>query len=153
MGEPKAAPVRGCTANKLRRLTRRVTQHYDHVLAAAGLRVTQFSLLQQLANAGPLPMSALAAHLEMDRTTLTRNLGPLVASGWVALSPGEDARVREVSIAPKGVAVLERARVLWRAAQDGINRRLGAGQVAALHALLDDSLARLREDMEEGEPA
>jgi hypothetical protein len=34
--------------------------------------------------------------------------------------------------------------VLWRRAQDEVNQALGAEQVAALHAALEASLARLK---------
>jgi hypothetical protein len=38
-------PPRGCTNLKLRQLTRRVSQHYDRIVGAAGLKTTQYSLL------------------------------------------------------------------------------------------------------------
>lgn len=86
------APVTGCTCFRLRKLTRRLTQHYDAYLAPTGLRLTQYSLLANLARGGPATMSALADLLEMDRTTLTRNLKPLVQSGFVAVGAGSDGR-------------------------------------------------------------
>jgi DNA-binding MarR family transcriptional regulator len=141
---PDPTPVpSGCTCFRLRKLTRRMTQHYDARLAPAGLRLTQFSLLANL-RAGPLTMSALADRMEMDRTTLTRNLKPLADAGFVAVAPGEDARSRVVSVTARGRDSWARARALWRQAQDEVNRALGAEQVAALHATLDESLARLK---------
>jgi DNA-binding MarR family transcriptional regulator len=120
-----------------------MTQHYDARLAPAGLRLTQFSLLANL-RAGPLTMSALADRMEMDRTTLTRNLKPLADAGFVAVAPGEDARSRVVSVTARGRDSWGGARELWRQAQDEVNRALGAEEVAALHAMLDESLARLK---------
>ena len=46
MSVPK--PTSGCTCYRLRKLTRRITQHYDTRLAPSGLRVTQYSLLAHL---------------------------------------------------------------------------------------------------------
>jgi DNA-binding MarR family transcriptional regulator len=120
-----------------------VTQHYDARLAPAGLRVTQFSLLAHLQRAGPTTISALADLLDMDRTTLTRNLTPLARSGLVTVASGADARTREVDVTGAGRAAWQRARPLWRRAQDEINRALGAERVAGLHALLDGSLSTL----------
>ena len=134
------APVTGCTCDRLRKLTRRITRHYDAHLAPAGLRVTQFSLLARLARRGPASMSALAALLEMDRTTLTRNLKPLVDARFVEIAAGSDARSRVVGITEEGRSAWSAAREHWRRAQDDVNRALGAERVAALHALLDDSL-------------
>jgi DNA-binding MarR family transcriptional regulator len=141
---PSASPSPGCTCDRLRKLTRRITQHYDARLAPAGLRVTQYSLLGHLVGGGPATMSALARTMEMDRTTLTRNLRPLADAGLVEIAPGTDARSRVVSVTARGREARSGARELWRQAQDEVNRALGTDQVAALHAALEESLARLR---------
>ncbi|MBS1215992.1 MAG: winged helix DNA-binding domain protein [Proteobacteria bacterium] len=136
--------VRGCTCFKLRRLTRRVTQHYDRELAPAGLRVTQFSLLSALAARDAVPMSELADMLDLDRTTLTRNVAPLEARGFVEIGPGADARSRTARITAAGRAAREAALPRWRRAQATVTNVLGAGRVASLHDLLDEALGALR---------
>jgi DNA-binding MarR family transcriptional regulator len=142
---PPASPSSGCTCDRLRKLTRRITQHYDARLAPAGLRVTQYSLLAHLVGGGPATMSALARLMEMDRTTLTRNLKPLADAGLVEIAPGTDARSRVVSATARGRAARTSARELWRQAQDEVNRALGTDRVAALHAALEESLVRLND--------
>jgi DNA-binding MarR family transcriptional regulator len=139
------APITGCTCDRLRKLTRRITQHYDARLAPAGLRVTQYSLLAHLVHAGPTTMSALARLAEMDRTTLTRNLKPLADAGFVEVAAGADARSRVVSATARGREARSSARELWRRAQDEVNRALGADRVAALHAVLDLSLGQFND--------
>ena len=139
----KPAALRGCTCYRLRQLTRRVTQHYDTHLARAGLRITQFGLLAMLVRADSLTLSELAARLEMDRTTLTRNLGPLESAGWVEVGAGRDARSRAVRLTASGRDTWARAKPHWRQAQDELNAALGLERVAGLNLLLDDSLAHL----------
>jgi len=141
---PPAWPSPGCTCDRLRKLTRRITQHYDARLAPAGLRVTQYSLLAHLVGGGPATVTALARLMEMDRTTLTRNLKPLVDAKLVNIAAGADARSRVVSATARGREARAGARELWRRAQQEVNEALGAEQVAALHAALEDSLARLK---------
>ena len=34
----------GCSSLKLRQLSRRVSQHFDHIVGEAGLKTTQYSL-------------------------------------------------------------------------------------------------------------
>lgn len=146
----------GCTCAKLRRLTRRVTAVYDHALAAAGLRVTQFSLLASLRAAREdVPVSRLAESQDMDRTSLTRTLKPLVDAGWVVVRPSpDDARVRLVSITPEGEAQWQAARVHWRRAQDEVRATLGADTLGALHHLLDNAVPLFRPSLnEEGTPS
>ena len=140
-----SAAVRGCTCAKLRRLTRRLTAIYDRELAAAGLRVTQFSLLGQLRNSDGITVCELATALDLDRTTLTRNLIPLQAAGWVTVLPAtDDARVRVVRLTTDGEKRWQIARVHWRRAQDEINATLGLAEVGALHAQLDAALPLFR---------
>lgn len=140
-GAAPTAPPGGCTCAKLRRLSRRVTAVYDRSLAAAGLRVTQYSMLsvmQREGGADGLPVTVLADRLDMDRTTLTRNLKPLIAQGWVALAPSPaDTRVRLARVTADGAAAWQAARPHWKRAQLEVNRTLGDTTVAGLHAWLD----------------
>lgn len=133
----------GCTNFKLRQLTRRVSQQYDAELARAGLRTTQYSLLSHVLKLGPIRPGELAATMTMDASTLTRNLKPLLAAGWLELSAGGDGRSRSVAITPAGRDKRAEAQRHWKAAQEGLNQRLGVDRVRALHALLDDTLGRL----------
>jgi DNA-binding MarR family transcriptional regulator len=138
-----AEPPRGCTNFKLRQLVRRVGQHYDAELAAAGLKTTQYSLLSHVLKLGPLAPGALARAMTMDASTLTRNLKPLLDAGWVQMSPGPDGRTRSVAITAAGRDKRAEAQRRWRVAQDALNAALGTGRVSALHALVDESLALL----------
>ena len=141
----KGAGVAGCTCFKLRRLTRRVTAVYDRALSAAGMRVTQYSLLSHLRGLQGVPISQLAQMLDMDRTTLTRNLGPLLEAGWIAVAPSsDDARIRLVHITPSGDAQWQSARIHWRRAQDEVNATIGPANLAGLHQMLDSYVPLFR---------
>ena len=141
---PMVQPV-GCTNFKLRQLTRRVTQHYDHHLAQAGLKITQYSLLTHIDKLGPLAPGELARRMEMDASTLSRNLQPLVAAGWVVVGEGVNARTRLLQLTEAGRKMRRQAQRHWKAAQLEVNDRLGAATVVALHGLLDQGLAAFHE--------
>ncbi len=98
------APCRQCACSALRRASRAVTQHYEACFRGVGLRATQFTLLATLIQTGPLPMSVLASRLGLERTSLTRNLGPLQRQGFVSIAGDEDQRVRRVAVTRKGEA-------------------------------------------------
>lgn len=145
---PPPRPASGCTCFKLRSLARRVTQLYDHALAPSGLKVTQYSLLASARRreaSGPPTVTELAQRLFTDRTTLTRNLRPLVAAGFIRLGSGLDDRSKAVIVTPKGEAAFQAARPLWKAAQAEMHERAGDPDLAALHALVDTLLPRLDE--------
>jgi DNA-binding MarR family transcriptional regulator len=133
----------GCTNFKLRQLVRRVSQRYDLEMAHIGLKTTQYSLLSSVMKLGPIRPGDLAKAMTMDASTLTRNLKPLIAAGWVELAAGPDGRSRSVSITAAGRTKRAEAQRRWRSAQEGINALLGIERVAALHALIDDALERL----------
>jgi len=132
-GAARPAPLSpACACGRLRRATRALTQLYDDVMAPAGLRVTQFSLLRTLARSGPMRINALAAAQLLDRTALSRTLDPLVEGGHVEIVRGRDARVREVAITTKGAAALKAAKPHWTRAQQEVARLVGVEKLAAL---------------------
>jgi DNA-binding MarR family transcriptional regulator len=125
-------PAPACACGRLRRATRALTQLYDDLMAPSGLRVTQFSLLRTLATHGAARMSDLARTLLLDRTALSRTLDPLVERGFVAVTPGRDARTREVRLTPAGAKAIRSASRYWKRAQAQVVARIGAAKLDAL---------------------
>ena len=138
-----AVKPQGCTNLKLRELSRVVTRHYDAYVAPIGLKNSQYSLLSHVVLLGPMRPGELAARMKLDASTLTRNLQPLIAAGWVVLGPGDDARSRSVAATEAGRAKRAEAQKAWKQAQLALNARLGPERVAALHDLIDGCLAVL----------
>ncbi len=138
-------PIQGCTHFKLRQLVRGVARLYDAELGQVGLKGTQFSLLAQVSGLAGVQPVELARRMGLDASTLSRNLRPLLAAGWLRLEAGDDARSRRVVITDEGRAKFREARVHWRRAQDALIERLGEDRVRALHGLIDDGLDRLGE--------
>jgi DNA-binding MarR family transcriptional regulator len=143
---PAGAPVprpRGCTNLKLRQLMRRVAQRYDAEVGLAGLKGTQYSLLSHVVKLGPIRPVDLAAGMNIDASTLSRNLKPLVAAGWLTQEAGPDARSRLVHATEAGREKRAEAQRRWRVAQEGVNAALGPRRVIALHALIDEAMQAL----------
>jgi DNA-binding MarR family transcriptional regulator len=115
--DERAMDVANCSCAHLRKATRVVTQMYDAALAPVDLKATQFTLLATLARRGGLPLTRLAEILVMDRTTLTRNLKPLVAKGLIETESESDQRVRKISLTGEGRAAFEQALPAWEAVQ------------------------------------
>jgi DNA-binding MarR family transcriptional regulator len=107
------------------------------------LKNTQYSLLSHVVLLGPLKPSALAAHMRLDASTLTRNLQPLVTQGWITQGPGEDARSRLIEATELGREKRAEAQRTWKQAQLALNASLGGDRVVALHQLIDDCLTAL----------
>src|SRR5205807_5405357 len=111
-----------CVCSSLRMATRVVARHYDRALAPTGLTTNAYSLLARLEREGAQTVGSLAAGLAMDRTTLSREIAPLVERGLVSSQPGEhDRRQRVLAISGSGVALVEHARPIWANAQDELS--------------------------------
>lgn len=114
-----------CLMMKTRSAARRVTRLYEEAFAALNLTGGQFSILVATSLRQEAAISPLAEGLGMDRTTLSRALGPLERRGLVLLSQDpDDSRSRLVSITPDGAALLEQAVPLWRETQARLEEAL-----------------------------
>lgn len=148
----RAGPM-GCSSFKLRQLSRRVSQYFDRVVGAAGLKTTQYSLLSNVAQLEPVRPSDLASAMEMDASTLTRNLQPLVAQGWLEVGPGDDGRSRFVTLTESGREKRAEAQREWKRAQLAFNSEIGEARVVRLHSLIDECLASMNETAEGADSA
>jgi DNA-binding MarR family transcriptional regulator len=144
-----AVKPQGCTNLKLRQLMRRIASHYDAELGKTGLKTTQYSLLSYVVKLGPIRAVDLAVQMKMSSSTLSRNLQPLVAAGWLVMGPGADARSRLISATTEGQAKRTEAQRRWRVAQESLNQTLGLDRVRALHTLIDEAMDLLNT---EGDP-
>ena len=130
-----------CVCLGLRKTSRRVTRMYDDALRPIGLRSTQLPILVALSLARSLPMSTLADQLEMDRTTLTRNLRPLAKRGLVEIVGGQDKRTRKVRLTLLGQEIADRAVPLWEKAQRYALEALGSDRLQELHDTMSELLS------------
>lgn len=137
----KSNPVLGpdtpaCTGALLRRTMRRMTQIYDDVLRPFDLKLTQYSVLVNLLGHPGLSITELADLLEMDRTTLSRNLGPLQKRGLIAMDPTHSGRRRRLSVTDAGQDLIRRVYPVWRDAEFTVRGIFGDGNTRELHSLL-----------------
>jgi DNA-binding MarR family transcriptional regulator len=123
--------------NALRQAARHLTRFYDAFLFPAGLRTIHFSILAKLRQRGPLTITALAAQMVMDRTTLGRNIQPLQRKGLVAVASGRrDHRSKELDLTETGLERLRAAAASWREAQQRFETLFGLERASALRQFL-----------------
>ena len=141
------APIRlspaECTCFRVRGAARRVTQIYSRHLAPTGLKISQFSLLGFVAARGPITIGQLSELLATDRTTLTRNLRPLLANGVIERAEAGDKRRHELVATLAGRALFKRALPMWAAAEQEVRAAMGTKLTADLHGALDRSMEKL----------
>jgi DNA-binding MarR family transcriptional regulator len=96
----------------------------------------QFTLLARLHAVDRVTMTELAEQASLDRTTLTRNLKPLIERGYVRVEAGKDQRERLVTVTKHGRQALREALPLWEQAQTSMTDGLGQEATSALLSLL-----------------
>jgi DNA-binding MarR family transcriptional regulator len=118
-------PVLPCMCANFRRTARAMNQIYEEALRPAGLRATQFTILQALSLAGEVTQRNLGRILAIDSTTLTRTLTIMDRHGWIAKRRGEDRREWRMKLSKAGETQFKKALPHWEAAQAELRRQLG----------------------------
>jgi DNA-binding MarR family transcriptional regulator len=127
-----------CMGLHVRRASRIITQVYDAALRPVDLVLSQFTLLVCINLMESAQITRLAQELYTDQTTLTRNLKLLKQRGLVAIDPGEDRRVKLVSLTAEGRAILAQALPLWEQAQAQVMQQFDRQEWQTLLSLLSD---------------
>ncbi|HSR82155.1 MAG TPA: MarR family transcriptional regulator, partial [Hyphomicrobiaceae bacterium] len=70
-----------CISTRVRQLSRIVTRVYDDALRPLGITASQFTLLTQLAQQDGITAVEIGHSLDIEKSTLSRNLKRLLALG------------------------------------------------------------------------
>ncbi|HWR56814.1 MAG TPA: MarR family winged helix-turn-helix transcriptional regulator [Negativicutes bacterium] len=125
-----------CNCLNLRRASRAVSQFYDKVLEPCGISIAQLALLRHVELAEKTTISKLAKLMRIDRTTLNRNMKPLVETGLISICAGKDSRTKQINLTPAGRKTIAQGWELWGEAQTAISGYLGDDELTQLTQLL-----------------
>jgi DNA-binding MarR family transcriptional regulator len=126
------AIARNCIAVRVRQLNRVITNVYDDALRPLGLKISQLNVLVAAAKLGLAQPTKLCEILQMDASTLSRNVDRMRAKGWLEIVSGEDGRTQPFRLTPRGTRLLEKAIPAWERAQRCAAELLGPDGVAAV---------------------
>ncbi len=133
--------ARTCVAARMRLLNRVVTNFYDDALRPLGLKISQLNILIATAKLGEARPGQVCEILQLDTSTLSRNVERMRANGWIEIVPDEqDARMQTFRLTAQGRRLIERAVPAWEAAQRQAAELLGEGGIA----LLEKAAKKLR---------
>lgn len=121
-----------CVAVRLRLVNRVITNLYDDALRPLGIKVSQFNILVVAAKLGLARPAQVCEILQLDTSTLSRNVERMRAKGWLEVVSAEDARMQPFRLTVVGRRVLERAAPAWEQAQHKASELLGKDGVALL---------------------
>jgi DNA-binding MarR family transcriptional regulator len=122
-----------CLAMRMRRLNRIVTRIYDEELRRYDVGAAQLNALIALGFAGEMQPMQLGGVLDVEKSTLSRNLRRLEEREWIRIV-GQGSAQR-VSLTEEGAALLGKVRPAWERAQRRTRETLGDALAGALGAI------------------
>ncbi len=130
---PAEASRYPCLCAVIRKAGRILTRRYDEYLKPSGVKITQFSMLANIARNPSITVSELAKLLVMDQTTVSRNLHILEKSGYIYMETEmTDQRIKKIRITDTGMSKINEAKPLWEKAQLDMERVLGRQSIEDL---------------------
>jgi DNA-binding MarR family transcriptional regulator len=112
-----------CIAHRLRLLTRVVSRLFNSELDGSGLTVSQFNILTFLLNSPGASPSHVAAALELEKSSVSRNLELMRKNGWIDAK--SEGRGQVLKLTRSGAATYRAAIARWQQAQDRVQQLLG----------------------------
>ena len=122
-----------CIAGRLRLLNRVVTNIYDDALRPLGLKISQGNILILTGKMGVASPVQVCEYLQLDISTLSRNVELMRKNGWLEEVPGEDARSHPFRLTAEGRRLIEKAIPAWEKAQAEARELLGEDFVLHLN--------------------
>ena len=129
----------GCLATRVRQLSRIVTRMYDDALRPLGITASQFTLLTQLGQQDGITAVEIGFTLDIEKSTLSRNLKRLLALELIEMDPPAGRRGRGLHLTPKGQAAIKDAYPVWSEAQKRALLLLGNNSKLTLDHLLSNA--------------
>jgi DNA-binding MarR family transcriptional regulator len=127
--------IRDCLAVRVRIIARSVTAPYDRAVAPHGVTIAQVHLMAALAEVGPCAPGRLGEALQLERSTVSRNLDLLVKAGYVSVPESDAKGMRQVALSAKGRHKIEAVMPQWREAQKEAVTLLGQDGVDAVRGV------------------
>lgn len=125
-----------CLASRVRQLSRIVTRVYDDAMRPLGITASQFTLLTQLGQQDGITAVEIGYTLDIEKSTLSRNLKRLLALNLIDMEPPAGRRGRGLHLTPKGQVMIKDGFPVWKEAQSRAAGLMGADCRATLDALL-----------------
>lgn len=130
---PSKEIIADCLAVRVRIVARTVSAIYDHAMARHDVTIAQVNLLAALDGLSPCPPGRLGEALQLERSTISRNLDLLIQKGFVAAVSSDAKGIREVTLTDAGKRKIQAVLPDWRAAQQRAGELLGKEGIEAVH--------------------
>ena len=114
-----------CKCIGLRKASNNLTKIYDSALIKVGLKITQFSTLKNIQKLGKTNIRDLSYLLELDRTTVLRNIEKLIKMNLVSYKDEQNSKKKIIQLTTVGKSKLREAIIIWEETQHKYIKALG----------------------------
>ena len=125
-----------CKCIGLRKASNNLTKIYNSALIKVGLKITQFSTLKNIQKLGKTNIKDLSSELELDRTTVLRNIEKLIEMDLVSYKYENDNKNKIIQLTTIGKSKLREAIIIWEETQHKYIKALGIKNYKEIDTLI-----------------
>jgi|GEM_PF-3281546 len=114
-----------CLTNNAQKIARSFMRDMEGALRVVGLTSQQFTTLTILKKTGTVTMGDLASIINVERTTMTRNINHMCQKEWVEYVSMDDKRIKALTLTKLGKELQSKAYPLWQEEQHKIAAKIG----------------------------
>ena len=106
-----------CMCISTRKAANHISKVYDHELSVLDIKITQYSALKNIQALGNPSVNELSKKLDLERTTVLRNLDKLKKMDLISYKKNDVYKVKVISLTVNGRKKLNDAKVIWEKTQ------------------------------------
>ena len=133
-----------CIAVRVRLLSRVITKLYDHNLRTLGIKANQGIMLVAVASRGQIAQTEIGKALQMEKSTVSRNIERMLGRGWLELMPPAEGQLQTLKVSAKGLEMLEKVHRQWQISQKQALELIGGDNIAGIKKLTNPLFKKSR---------
>jgi DNA-binding MarR family transcriptional regulator len=124
-----------CIAVRIRLINRLISNIFDRELEKYGITVAQVAIMGYLLSIqGGFP-SDISKGLQIEKSTVSRNLARLKEKGWISVVESQKNRSKQVRVTKAGMLTFEKMFPAWETALKKTKKMLGPKNVKLVHQI------------------
>ena len=126
-----------CICISIRKAANHISQVYDHQLSVLDIKITQYSALKNIQALGNPSVNELSKKLDLERTTVLRNLDKLKKMDLISYKKNDVYKVKVISLTVNGRKKLNDAKVIWEKTQQNFLNAFGSNNKNQFDTLMN----------------
>jgi DNA-binding MarR family transcriptional regulator len=124
-----------CIAVRVRLINRLITNEFDRELEKYGITSSQAAILGYLLSIQGGSPSEICKGLQIEKSTVSRNLARLKEKGWISAAESKSDRSKKVTVTKAGIQTFKRMFPSWEKALNKTKGMLGPSNVKLIHEI------------------